>query len=114
MRLVLIGLVGGLFSALFGVGGGLIIVPLLIFWTQLGPRAATATSLAAVCIVALAGTTAYGVLGRVQLGPALLIGIPAALGAVAGARLQQRVPQRTLSVAFAGLLVAVAVLLLVS
>ena len=114
MRLVLIGLVGGLFSALFGVGGGLIIVPLLILGLAFGAREATATSLAAVFVVASAGTIAYALLDRVHLRPALLIGVPAVLGAIAGARLQQRVPQRVLSLAFAALLVVIAALLLVT
>jgi uncharacterized membrane protein YfcA len=110
VRLVLIGLAGGLFSALFGVGGGLIIVPLLILAASFGTREATATSLAAVVVVAAAGTIAYSLLDRVHLAPALLVGLPAVLGAVAGARLQQRVPQRPLSLAFAALLVVVAAL----
>ena len=112
MRLLLIGLVGGLFSALFGVGGGLVIVPMLILLTGFGERRAMATALAAVGIGALAGTVAYALLGRVDVTHAALVGLPAAGGAVAGARLQQRVPRRALSVAFAGLLVVVAALLI--
>ena len=111
MRLLIIGVVGGLFSALFGVGGGLIIVPMLIVLAGLGERRAMGTSLAAVGIVALAGAIVYGVLGRVDVAHAALVGLPAAGGAVAGARLQQHVPRRSLSFAFAGLLVLVAALL---
>ena len=113
MRLVLIGVVGGLFSALFGVGGGLIIVPLLIVLAALAPREATATSLAAVLLIALTGTIAYAILGRVDPAHAAMVGLPAVAGAIAGARLQQRVPQRSLSLLFAALLVAVAIALIV-
>ena len=56
MRLVLIGLVAGFFSALFGVGGGLVIVPLLLLVAHWEERPAMATSLAAVGVTALAGT----------------------------------------------------------
>ena len=112
MRLVAIGLVAGLFSALFGVGGGIVVVPLLILVERLSERPAMATSLAAIGITALAGTIAYAVLGEVEPGPAALVGLPAALGAVAGAALQQRVANRSLSLLFAALLVTIAIALL--
>jgi uncharacterized membrane protein YfcA len=113
-RLILIGLVAGFFSALFGVGGGIVIVPLLLLLARLSERPAMATSLAAIGVTALAGAVAYAVLGRVDPALAALVGIPAALGAVAGTALQQRVANRALSLAFAGLLVVIAVLMLVS
>jgi uncharacterized membrane protein YfcA len=112
VRLLLTGVVGGLFSALFGVGGGLIIVPMLILLVAFDERRAMATSLAAVGIVALAGTVAYALIGRVDVAHAALVGLPAAAGAVAGARVQQHVPRRALSFAFSGLLVVVAFLLI--
>jgi uncharacterized protein len=113
VRLVLIGLVAGFFSALFGVGGGVVVVPLLVLALGFGMRPATATSLAAITIIALVGTVAYGVRGEVEAGYAALVGLPAAAGAIAGATLQQRLASRTLVYAFAALLLAVAVALLV-
>jgi len=112
VRLVLIGLVAGFFSALFGVGGGIVIVPLLILAAGLPARAAAGTSLAAIGITALAGAILYGFEGYGDLGYAALVGLPAAVGAVVGSTVQQRVPVRTLSLAFAALLVVVAVWLL--
>ena len=114
MKLVLIGLVAGVFSALFGVGGGIVVVPLLIALAGLPERPAMATSLAAIAIIALAGTISYALRGDVDPAGAALVGLPAALGATVGATLQRRVAARTLSLAFAALLVAVAVRLLVS
>ena len=113
MRLVLIGLVAGFFSALFGVGGGIVVVPLLVLALGYQVRPATGTSLAAIAIIALVGTVAYGVRGEVEPGYAALIGLPAAAGALAGAALQQRLASRTLVYAFAVLLLVVAVALLV-
>lgn len=112
MRLVLIGLAAGFFSALFGVGGGIIIVPLLLIAARWQIRSAAATSLAAIGITAIAGVTAYLFHHDVQVDYAAMLGLPAAAGAVGGASLQQRVHARVLSYAFAGVLVAIAVDLL--
>ena len=112
MRLVLIGVAAGFFSALFGVGGGIVIVPLLVLAAGFDERPATATSLAAIGITALAGTLFYAYHGQVEVAKATLIGLPAAGGAVAGAALQQRLNRREISLLFSVLLVAVAVRLL--
>jgi uncharacterized membrane protein YfcA len=112
VRLVLIGLAAGFFSALFGVGGGIVIVPLLIGLLGYGAHLATGTSLAAIGLIALAGTIAYAVRGEVDFGYAALIGFPAAVGAVVGAAVQQRLSARALALAFSLLLVAVGVALL--
>ena len=113
LKLVLIGLVAGLFSALFGVGGGIVIVPLLILVLGFDGKVATGTSLAAIGITALAGTIFYSFEGHVDAGHALLVGLPAAGGAILGAVVQQRISNRGLSLAFAGLLTTLAVWLLV-
>ena len=114
LRLAVIGVVAGFFSALFGVGGGLITVPLLLLFTQFPERPAMATSLGAIGITALAGTIRYAFHGDVEWGYAALVGLPASIGTVAGTAIQQRLQARWLSLAFAGLLVAVGVLLLVT
>jgi hypothetical protein len=111
--LVGIGVLAGFFSALFGVGGGIVVVPLLLLLARFPVRPATATSLAAIGVTALAGTITYVFHGDVDAAKAALIGIPAAFGAVGGASLQQRVHTRTLSLSFAVLLVAIGVRLLV-
>ena len=113
MALVLIGLVAGFFSALFGVGGGLLVVPLLLLVCHWQMRPATATSLAAIGIIALAGTISYGFHGELKPGAAAIVGLPAAVGAIAGTALQQRIATRTLSILFALLLAGIGVKLLV-
>ena len=112
-RLLAIGLVAGVFSALFGVGGGIIIVPLLVAFVGFDGRRATGTSLAAIGITAGAGAVAYGLHGDVKLGSAALIGLPAAVGALSGVALQQRLQTRTLTIGFSLLLAAVGIRLLV-
>jgi uncharacterized protein len=114
VRLVVIGVAAGFFSALFGIGGGVVIVPLLVLTAGFEERHAMATSLAAIGVTALAGTLFYAYYGRVHPGSAALIGLPAAVGAVGGTWLQQRLRRRELSFLFALLLVAIAVKLLVT
>ena len=114
MRLVVIGLAAGFFSALFGVGGGIVIVPLLVLTVGWEERRAMATSLAAIGLTAFAGTLFYAYYGRVHPGSAALVGLPATAGAVLGTWLQQRLRRRELSLLFAALLVAIAVKLLVT
>ncbi|HEU5277437.1 MAG TPA: sulfite exporter TauE/SafE family protein [Gaiellaceae bacterium] len=113
MRLVLIGLVAGFFSALFGVGGGLVIVPLLLLFCHWDARAATATSLAAIGITALSGVAAYAIHGDVRVEYAALVGLPAAVSVAGATALQQRLQTRTLELAFAAFVLAVAIWLFV-
>jgi uncharacterized membrane protein YfcA len=113
VRLVVIGLLAGFFSALFGVGGGIVVVPLLILLARYDERPAMATSLAAIGLIALVGAVTYGFHGELKAGAAAVVGIPAAFGAVGGTWLQQRLTSRTLSLAFAALLAAIAVWLLI-
>jgi uncharacterized membrane protein YfcA len=113
VRLLAIGLAAGVFSALFGVGGGIIVVPLLVVVVGFEERKATGTSLAAIGITATAGVVAYALHGDVKPGAAALVGLPAAVGALAGVSLQQRLERRTLTLGFALLLTAVGIRLLV-
>jgi uncharacterized membrane protein YfcA len=112
VRLVAIGLAAGTFSALFGVGGGIVAVPLLILLLGLAPRVATATSLGAIAITALAGVVVYGIRGDVNVGYAALVGIPAAFGALLGTSVQQRVTVSSLTYGFALLLSGIGIWLL--
>ena len=114
MRLVLIGVAAGFLSALFGVGGGILVVPLLILAARYQPRPAMATSLAAIGITALAGTIVYAFAGKIDPALALLVGVPSAAGATVGTALQQRASDPALSYLFALFLVGVAVALLIA
>ena len=113
MRLVFIGLVAGFFSALFGVGGGIVIVPLLLLLCGLQARMATATSLAAIGITAVSGVTAYAIHGDVNVGYAALVGLPAAVSVAGATALQQRLRTRTIELLFAAFLLGVAIWLFV-
>ena len=108
-----IGTAAGAFSGLFGVGGGTVIVPLLILWLGYGEREATGTSLAAIVVIAALAAAGQGLYGNVDLLDAVVVGAPALGGVVAGAALQQRLPERAVALLFAALLAATAVALIV-
>lgn len=107
LKLVLIGVLAGFFGALFGVGGGVVLVPLLVVAAGLDQRRASATSLAAILIASIAGVATYALHGQVKPGAAAIVGVPAVLGVLIGTALQQRVPFRRLSYGFAVLLAVV-------
>ena len=114
MRLVAIGLAAGVFSAFFGVGGGILAVPLLILVAAVPERAATATSLLAIAITASAGVVVFGLRGEVDVGYAALVGLPAAVGALAGTAWQQRIRASTLAYGLALLLTGIGVWMIAS
>jgi uncharacterized protein len=115
LKLAAIGTLAGIFSGLFGVGGGTVIVPLLIFWFGFGERLATGTSLAAIVIIGLLGAVAQGGLyGNVHVDTGLLLAIPAVAGVIVGTAIQQRISQRAVSLLFAALLIAIAISLVFS
>jgi uncharacterized membrane protein YfcA len=110
--LAAIGTAAGAFSGLFGVGGGSVIVPLLVLWLGYDSRRATATSLAAIIVIATFAVIVQATYGNVNVGDGILIGVPAVAGVLFGTWLQQRIRTREISLLFAALLVATAVELL--
>jgi len=112
LNLAVIGTAAGVFSGLFGVGGGIVIVPLLVVWLGYGEREATGTSLAAIVIMASAAAVLQAAYGNIRAGYGLAIGVPAVGGVLVGTWLQQRIPVRWITLGFAALLVGIAVELL--
>jgi uncharacterized protein len=112
LKLAAIGSAAGLFSGLFGVGGGTVIVPLLVLWLGYGPREATGSSLAAIVFIAGFAAAIQGAYGNVHVLDAALVGVPAVGGVLLGTWLQQRLATRSISLLFAAVLVASAVELL--
>jgi uncharacterized protein len=110
LKLAVIGTLAGLFSGLFGVGGGSVIVPLLMLWLGYEERMATATSLAAIVFIA-AGV--QGIYGNVHLVDAALVGVPAVAGVLGGAWLAQKLPARAIALSFSAVLIASAIELVV-
>lgn len=112
-RLAAIGLAGGLFSGLLGVGGGVVIVPLLVLWAAYGQRNAHAISLGAIIPISIAGVITFGAAGEIHVWEALALAAGSIVGAQAGARLLARIDERQLKLAFGTFLVLVAALMAV-
>jgi uncharacterized membrane protein YfcA len=113
LRLAAIGAGAGLLSGLFGVGGGVLIVPLLVLWCGFDARLATGTSLAAIVVIASIAAAVHGAYGNVHLQEGVLVGIPAVAGVLIGTELQQRISTKAISLIFAAMLAVVAVDLLI-
>lgn len=109
LLLLLVGLVGGFLSGLFGVGGGIIMVPLLTTLVRLDHRQAAATSLAAIVPTAIAGSVTYFAGGAVNVLAGALIGAGGVAGSIVGTRLLRKLPVSWLRWLFLVLLAVVAV-----
>jgi hypothetical protein len=108
-QLVAIGVVGGLLSGLLGIGGGVVIVPLLVLWAGFGQRDAHALSPGAIIPISVAGILTFGIAGRVNWLDAVALAVGAVAGARIGAALLARADERVLKVVFGCFLVAAAV-----
>jgi uncharacterized membrane protein YfcA len=112
-RLLAIGVVGGLLSGLLGVGGGVVMVPLLVLWAGYRQRDAHALSLGAIIPISLASVLIYGAAGKVRLSDAVALAVGAIVGARIGASALARIEERPLKLVFGLFLGAVSILMLV-
>jgi hypothetical protein len=110
-KLLAIGLGGGLLSGLLGVGGGVVMVPLLVLWAGYAQRDSHAMSLGAIIPISIAGIATYGVAGEVHYWDAIGLAAGSVVGAQIGARFLVTLDERLLKVVFGAFLVGVAVLL---
>ena len=97
-----VGIVGGVMAGFFGVGGGIIMVPLLLWWAKINQREAQATSLVAIAPAAIVGTASYSLGGVFPLLPALVLAMGAVAGAQMGAFLLRRLSLGWLRWTFTG------------
>lgn len=104
-----IGLVSGFMSGLFGVGGGIMIVPLLVMLAAFGQKLASGTSGASIIVTASVGVIAYAIEGDVDWLAALLLAAGGIVGAPFGAHLLRVLRERIVRWIFIGFLVAVMV-----
>ena len=108
---VAIGLGAGLMSGYVGVGGGFIMVPLMLSLIHIPMKLASGTSLIAILILAIPGTIENGLVGNIDYAVGLSVAIGSIPGAILGAMLVKRVPERALRFIFGGFLIIAAIVL---
>jgi uncharacterized membrane protein YfcA len=107
-----VGVLSGLFSGLLGVGGGIVIVPLLVIVAGMSQHRAHATSLAAIVPIAAVGAITFAAEGEVDAGVALLLAAGSLLGAPAGARWMAGMSEGALKTWFGSLVAVVGVVMI--
>lgn len=99
---IAVGIAGGFVSGLLGVGGGVVMVPLLVFWLRIEQRLAHAVSLAAIVAIGVVGAAVFVADGEVDLPLATVLAIGGVAGSLVGVRLLDAIPERGLRGIFAG------------
>lgn len=107
-RIVTVGLAAGLLSGVFGVGGGILVVPALVLFVKMDQRMAHGTSLAAVLPISTASLVTYWVQGNVDWPVAVWLAIGAVAGALLGTKLLHVLPHKALAIGFSALLLVTA------
>lgn len=103
-KIVLVGVLGGLLAGVFGVGGGIVMVPLFVLFLGLDQRTAATTSLLAIIPISILGALGYATGGAVDWPAGIVIGLGSIVGGQIGVRLLPRVPVPALQLGFAALL----------
>ncbi len=96
-----VGLGGGLLSGFFGVGGGIVMVPLILWLLKSDRHKAHATSLAAIFIIAFSGVVEYGRNDSIDFAVGLALGVGGLVGATLGAQMMHRMSSDSLRLVFA-------------
>ena len=109
LPLIAIGILGGLLSGLFGIGGGTIIVPALALWLSMPQKLSAGTSVAAILPTAIVGATTYAVQGNVDWIAAALLAAGIVVGAQVGSLLLSRLSVSAIQWGFIGFLAVVIV-----
>lgn len=110
--LILLGLIAGALSASLGIGGGVVFVPALVLFFDVGQHLAQGTSLAVIVPTTIVGAWAHARAGRVVWRTAIAIGSAGIVGGVLGAFIALSVDEDLLQRLFAVLLVVTALRML--
>lgn len=107
-----IGFAGGLLSGLMGVGGGVVMVPLLVMAAGFSQHRAHATSLAAILPIATVAAVRFAAAGEVAFSTAALLAVGAVAGAQIGARIMHGMGEAALKTTFGILMIGIGIVML--
>lgn len=113
VRTLFIGMLGGFFGSLVGLGGAVVIIPLLTGWARITQHKAHVTSLVAVVFTGIVGAFAYARGGAVDLPLAVTVAIAATISSIVAAAYSEHVPAAVLKRIFGALLVIASLVLLI-
>lgn len=114
LRAISLGIAAGVVGGMFGVGGGIIVVPGLVLWLRFGQHRASGTSVATIVASAGAALIPFAADGSVDWRAASLVTIGAVTGAAIGARYLHRIPEQVVTRAFSVLLIVAALRMAIS
>jgi hypothetical protein len=114
LRATLAGLIAGFMSGFLGIGGGVVLVPILVILLGFGMHEAVGTSLLAISIYAVPGTVEHYLLSHIDVSLPIPIAVAAIIGAQVGARFAMKTQEKRLRLAFALFLIAIALYLGIS
>jgi uncharacterized protein len=112
LALVGTGLASGFFAGLFGIGGGVLIVPALVVLLKLDHKRAVGTSLLAILPAATISTVSYAVVGSVNWAVGIALAAGAVIGAQLGSKILQRISRRVAQWIFVGFVVVMVIQLM--
>lgn len=104
-RILIVGIAGGFVGGFFGVGGGIVLVPLILWVLKTERHRAHATSLAAIIVIAISGMAGFAVEGQVNWVVGVGLALGGVLGAAYGASLMDRLSPTALRNVFAVVLI---------
>jgi uncharacterized membrane protein YfcA len=110
---ILLAFFGGIASGLLGIGGGVVLVPIMALLLLMSMHVAVATSMFTMILTSLSGVAQHYALGNINLEFALLIAVGSVLGAQVGAYTSKKVSGRNMRRIFAVLLIIVSVQMLI-
>lgn len=112
-RLLALGVVAGFFSGFLGVGGGIVMVPLLVGWLRFDQHRAHATSLAAIVLIAVSATVRFSIAGEVDWGIGVALAVGGMVGSTVGAQWMHRLRSESLKAVFGVILIGAGISMVV-
>ncbi len=107
LKVLILGLVGGVIGGFFGIGGGIVLVPLIVYALKGDQHTAHATSLGAIVLISIASMIRYAIDGNIEFDFGIALGVGGIVGSTIGAGVMHRLSANTLRIVFSVVLIVV-------